>query len=114
MTTKTTGIELKAFCNDPEFWPDGVIHEEEEIIVNGVDFLDMGDADINDIQDDDIVKISYGIVFKGDEYNKLGSFESYFKKWQKSKKIDILMVVCDKDKTEQVRAAIITAGGKVK
>ena len=37
MTTKTTGMDLKAFYSDPEFWPNGVWHEGEEIIVNGVD-----------------------------------------------------------------------------
>jgi len=111
MVARTTGFELKEFYEDPIFWKAGIYHGKEKITVNGI-LLQPG-SEIEDIPDDAIVTVKSGFVTTYD-CDDIDSFESYFKKWRKSKKFDILMVTCDKEKTDQVRVAIIAAGGKIK
>jgi len=114
MSTKTTGAELKAFYIDTAFWPDGAYHDDEEIIVDGVNHTPF--QDMLDIPDSSDVRISNGIVLglPGVDDDNAPSFEAYFKRWRKQQATSFIAVECNKDKFDAVVAAIIAAGGKVK
>ena len=106
MTVKTTGAEFKRFYNDSEFWPEGVWHEEEEILADGeeTDILD-------EISGNAVVSITGGIVF-GIE-GKEPSLESWFRAWRKKQTTASFVVECEVVDKAEVIAAIIAAGGKV-
>src|SRR5688572_3148009 len=113
MPVKTTGAEFKRFYADPAFWPDGIIHEDEELAVNGV-LMDMSN-DYMQIDDDARVVISYGVVTTDTvtEREDIASFEGYFRKWRKLQSTATFLVEAPNDKLEAIKAAIKSAGGKV-
>lgn len=112
MATKTTGAELKRFYADKEFWPDEAdyYHEDEWLVVNGVEPKDFETVNIDDLADTDEIKLSGGQVC-----NAPGepSFETYFKRWRKKQSIATLFVEVPKDRAEEFAALIRNAGGKV-
>lgn len=114
MTTKTTGSEFKAFYSDPVFWPDGAWHEDQEITVDGTSEPKDG-WDYTAIPDSSVVAISGGAVMDlpGREHS-CPSMEGHFRAWKKKQTMVSFLVECDKDQFETVKAAIKSAGGKVK
>lgn len=106
---KTTGIELKRFINDDEYWPDGSWYEFVEFFINGEPFEDAGIEDF--LRDDDIVKMSGGEVTCRAGY--LLDFERFFKAWRKKQSTDTFVIECDKSKTADIKAAVNSLGGKV-
>lgn len=112
MTIKTTSAELKRFYNDPAFWYRGVQHEDEKIIVNGVD---QGYVDIDELPDNARVTVSGGIVlWPNQEDGKEPSFEGYFKKWLKTQTYKTIVVEVDNEFHDNLIAVIKAAGGKIK
>jgi hypothetical protein len=113
MATKTTGVELKAFYSDTTFWPEGVYHEDDEVIIDGVHRTD--DQDIIDIPDEARVVVAGGVVLDlpGVDNDQAPSFEGYFKKWRKQQTTAFFTGECPKDILDAVLAAIVAAGGKV-
>jgi len=114
MPTKTTGAELKAFYTDETVWPEGAYHEDEEVVVDGVALSD--DGDITLIADAAKVTVAGGVVFDlpGVDSEDAPSFETYFKRWRKLQSTAFMAVECPKEKLDEVIAAIVAAGGKVK
>ena len=110
MATKTTGAEWKRYYQDPAAWPEGWFHEDEEVTINGV--FDEN-ADLTAVPDDAVIVVKGGIIYEGDYANEGNSVEGHFKKWRKAQTTMILMVEVQKDKADDLRAAISAAGGKV-
>lgn len=108
MPVKTTGAEFKRFYDDPEFWPDGVYHEDDLTTADGEEV-----DDYTAIADTAVVVIRDGSVSNPMLGGEVPSFEAYFKRWRKKQTSDTLIVECDKTKVDAVRAAIKAAGGKV-
>ncbi len=112
MTAKTTGAEFKRFYNDPELWPTDTYCEDEVVTVDGATVPEY-EFDYTTVQDAAIVTVAGGIVqgpqFDGNE----PSFEAYFKRWKKKQTTATLIVECQLDKVDAVKAAIKAAGGKV-
>lgn len=111
MAIKTTGAEWKKFYTDPDFWPDGTWHDDEEITVNG----DVADADDNleMIDDSAAVTVAGGVVFIHEGDDDGPTLEAYFKRWRKKQTTVFLSVEVSKDKVDAVAAAIAHAGGKL-
>ena len=112
MSVKTTGAELKRFYNDTEFWPEEAdyYHEDEVIVVNGVEPKDFETVNIEDLAGNDQVTLSGGCV-----YNAPGepSFETYFKRWRKKQATATLIVEAPKERAEEIAELIRNAGAKV-
>lgn len=113
---KSTGKEFKKFYI--EEWPPNHWHEEEIIIVNNKE-LSEEDYDnlaeiVSNFKDTDIIKISDGVVYKGDS-EEICSFEKFFNNWKKRSSKTYLLVVIDnnKIKIENLKKAIIESGGKI-
>ena len=114
MTVKTTGIEIKRFYSDKDFWPDDngdTYHDSEEIFVDGTS-LDI-EKSIFDIPDGAVVRIRGGIVFGPKWNSNEPTFEAYFKQWKKRQTTTTLVIECDVTAADAVVAAIKAAGGKV-
>ena len=111
MTVKTTGAEFKRFYNDNSWWTQDMWHEDEEMTINGASRDD--DVELIAIPDEAIVTISGGVVL-GLPDDEQPTFEAYFKRWRKKQSRMSIVVECDKDAVEAVRAAVKAAGGRVK
>ena len=111
MTVKTTGAELKSFYSDETFWMKGVWHEDERITINGI--VLTGAVDVDSILDADVVTIKDGYM-ANEKYEKLGTFENFFKKWRKQQTMIFLSVEIPVEKVDAISQAIIAAGGKVR
>ena len=107
MSTKTSGLEFKAFYNDPKVWKNNRFHEYEQIFVNGKLEEDLSIEKINDA---DIVTIDGGMIYE-DGYKDVGGFESQFRKWRRDQDTTVLMVRAPNASLEAIRAAIKAAGG---
>ena len=107
---KTTGAEFKAFYSDPKWWPEGVFHEEAEIIINGEQSDD--DTDLYAISDDAKISLKNGFV-TNENGDDLGSFENFFRKWRNKQKTMIIVAKVSRDKLDDVISAIKAAGGRV-
>lgn len=110
MATKTTGLEFKRFYADKSIWTDGLWHEEQTAVVNGVEVNE--DFCFENLADTDELVISDGVVLSKDN-GELCSLESFFKKWRRAQNTETLIVTVDKSKRDAVVAAIKAAGGKV-
>lgn len=119
MTTKTNGLELKAFYTDEAFWPpstvataENVWHEDEEILVDGQPL--SADSDIASIPDAAKVSISGGQVY-GPKWDRDDgpSFEGYFKQWRRVQNTVFLSVAVGKDKEAELRKLLADFGAKV-
>lgn len=108
---KVTGNEWNRFYADPEAWPDGAWHEDEEITVDGKE--PGGDFDFSAIPDAATLNLAGGIVyFNGLEEGP--SLEAHFKRWRKRQTTSVLVVEVPHKAADAVRAAIVAAGGKVR
>lgn len=111
MATKTTGAEWKRFYADPQFWPEGAWHEDEEVTIDGRTAGD--DDDLSMLNDTAAVTVAGGIVFVQANDDDGPTLEAYFKRWRKQQNTVFLAVEVPREKAEAVRAAIANAGGKV-
>lgn len=114
MTVKTTGIEIKRFYRDKDFWPDDngeTYHDSEEIFVDGTSLAI--EKSIFDIPDSAVVSIRGGVVFGPMWDSNEPTFEAYFKRWKKMQTTVTLLIECDVTAADVVAAAIKTAGGRV-
>lgn len=111
MAIKTNGSELKAF-----FDTDWTIKVQEchldwiEAIIDGVE---VEDIDIDDLNDNSVVKITGGEVVASNDWSIRGSFASIFNKWKKEKTTVTFVVECDKADYEALVAAIKENKGRV-
>ncbi len=106
---KTNGAEFKRFYSDSAVWPENAWHEDEEVLVDGIEWGDQGYDNIPDTSE---VRISGGGVL-GLPNGKDVSFEAHFRAWKKCQTTSTILVECDVTKIEAVKAAIRAAGGKV-
>ena len=111
MSVKTTGFEFKRFYFDPEWWPDGTWHDEEEVTIDGK--VADGETDLGEVSDNSIMVIQRGVVFSRTGKD-LGSLEDHFKRWRKKQVTVSFVVEVHRDKEVAVREAIRAAGGKTK
>lgn len=113
MAVKVTGYEWKKFYTDkdPEFWPEGAWHDDEEVLVNGQEV--DGEFSHESVADTDTITITGGIVFMRERDTDGPSLETHFKRWRKKQNTAILMVEVPRGDLEALKAAIAAAGGKV-
>ena len=112
MSVKCTGAEYKRFMNSD--WGDGVFMDDYVISINGTVYeqLEGGLDDAEEkIQPSDKIVIIEGGVFVGNRHVR--SLEAHFKQWRKRHSTAFLAVECPIDKLDAVKAAIVSAGGKV-
>lgn len=111
MAAKTNGVEFKRFYSDPEFWPDGVWHEEETVLVDGKEA--DSDTELSEVPDTSKISISGGIVFGPKLEGREPSFELYFRRWKKQQSTMTFVVECPIALEVKVKAHVKLAGGKV-
>lgn len=111
MTVKMTGLEWKAYVVDDSSWPDGGYVEDEEVSINGC-VIEYNSFDTDDINDGDVVTLSGGQIIIPDSEKEM-TMESHFKKWRKAQPVTYLTISVPHEKLEVVKAAIVSAGGKL-
>lgn len=110
MAVKTTGAEFKRFYNDPEFWPEGAWHDDDLVLVDGVE---QDDIDVDKIADAAKVTIQAGVVLMSESDDEGVAFDAYFRRWRKSQTTRTIVVEADASKLDAIMAAIKSAGGNV-
>jgi|JI9StandDraft_1071089.scaffolds.fasta_scaffold144705_1 hypothetical protein len=117
MTARTNGAEFKAYYNDKKAWPDGWYHEDATITVNGADIdgadYDGGQDDLDVVDDDAILTIAGGGVYKDDGHPLQISMETHFTRWRKSQKTERVVVEVDKARKTEFLEAIKRSGARV-
>lgn len=108
---KVTGGEWNRFYAEAEAWPDGAWHEDEEITIDGKALPD--DFDLSAVPDAAILTLTGGVVYLK-ELEEGPSLETLFKRWRKRQTTTVLVVEVPHEAVEAVRAAIASAGGKVR
>lgn len=108
---KTTGAEFKRYLNDDTFWPEGAYYDDEILTVDSREWTREEGTDA--IPDSAVVRIEGGVVLSPHGHF-IQSMENHFKKWRKHQKATTIIVECDFDRLDELKAAIKSAGGKVK
>ena len=111
MTVKTTGAEFKLFYDDDAWWAFGMLHEDEKITINGLPCDD--NVDFLTIPDDAVVTVSGGVMLFMPNDEDV-TFEKYFKRWRKKQSKVSIVIECDKDAVEAIKAAVKAVGGRIK
>jgi|SRR5690554_2512159 hypothetical protein len=118
MATKTTGLELKTFYADEQYWNPVIEgeqvelwHEELTLTVNGK--KPDGEVAIESLADNDTVLLEYGSVLSAHPAGPTMSFETFFKTWRKKQDTAYLSITVPKGKLDAVKAAVKAAGGKI-
>ena len=109
MKVKTTGAEFKRFYADPKYWPDGVWHDDDVVVVNGVH---DSEADLAIMDDAASVMIESGYVISADD-SDLGELAAYFKKWQREQSHVSVLVEVGKADAGRLAEFVKQVGGKV-
>lgn len=112
MSVKTTGAEFLTFYHDDTYWPQGAYVEDVELKVNGQLF----DQDIcaeNLAKDAKVTIVGGGVYDTKPTSTQVISLVTFFKQWRKQSLEETFSVTCDKGLSEQVRTAILAAGGKI-
>lgn len=113
MTTKTTGAEWKRYYSDLSAWPDGAYHDDQLIVVDGVDSCEF-DIDLSTVADSAQITIECGMYFSSEKDAEGRSLEAHFRRWRKSQSITLLTVEAPNDRLDAIKAAIKSTGGKVR
>ncbi|WP_019584543.1 hypothetical protein [Thioalkalivibrio sp. ALE16] len=120
MSAKVTmsGAEFRAFYSDPEYWPDGVWHDDEIILLDGGEPLNLDDLEALDANV--AVEIQCGEVRRDTEGEVIApviaSLPEYARMWRKRDQGEtrvILQVAVSEKNREAVEEAVKTAGGAV-
>lgn len=118
MATKTTGLELKTFYADEQYWNPVIEgeqvelwHEELTLTVNGK--KPDGEVAIESLADSDTVVLEYGSVLSAHPAGPTMSFETFSKTWRKKQDTAYLSITVPKGKLDAVKAAVKAAGGKI-
>lgn len=120
MPITVTGQEFKAFYDDPSVFPEGAYHDSVLIYVDGDLFMSdiddpaprWKDAEVKDIPDTSRVRVEAGVIILG-ENGAEKDFVGALRGWRKQLNSVQLIVSVPKDKLEQVKAAIKSAGGRL-
>lgn len=108
---KTTGAELKAFCQDERYWDDGKGCNlwPADVVLN-IDGQEVSNPEINSIPDDAVVEILKGVVMSVDSAGD--NIDEYFTKWKFAQ--THVGVVCGipRDKLEEFKVLVADFGGK--
>lgn len=119
---KVSGKEWKAFYKDLAYWPHGLYHDDDEILVDGKNYLEYENSDnpyiLENMPDTSVVDIKHGVVLKDNVNNVFGDEVStlinYFKKWQKEQNVIYLVVEASKENLDDIKKAVCSAGGEIK
>jgi len=111
MAVKLTGAEWNRFYADQAFWPNGTWHEDEEISIDGK-VVEDGNFDLSSVPDTAKMTLSGGYVYWKD-VDEGASLEAHFEGWRKQQSTTVLMVEVPHEAADAVRAAIVSAGGKL-
>ena len=111
MTARTNGAEFKAYYNDKNAWPEGWYHEYATITVHGV--ADGRLDDLEGVDDDAILTIAGGGIYKSDGSPLNLSMEAHFTRWRKSQKTERVVVEVEKARKTELLEAIKRVGAKV-
>lgn len=112
MAVKVTGSEWRDFYADPQFWPKGAWHDDEQVLVDGQEPGD--DFNFDEVDSAAILTVAGGIVFMRENAQDGPSLEAHFRRWRKQQTTAVLIVEVPHASADAVRAAIAAAGGKVR
>lgn len=110
MPVKTSGAEFKRFYNDATFWPEGAWHDDDVILVDGVE---QEDIDVEKIPETAKVTIEAGVVFMSDSDDRGVGLDTHFRRWHKAQTTRQIVVEVDVAHLDALIAAIKAAGGRV-
>lgn len=115
MGVKATGAQFKAFYADDDIWKDDAYHEDTSIVVDGRDLTETDWSPTDDeIPDSALVRISGGVFYSsGDDMIGTG-LEAVFRKWLKAQANAVIVCEIVKDRADELKAAIVAAGGKIR
>lgn len=113
MSVKMKGAEFKAYYQDDEYWTPGAWHDGHCIKVDG-EYRE--DIEVDNIPDDSDVVIESGVIYvpvngeSGAEEKEI-QLVTHFKNWRKQNKFSFIVVVVEKEKVADVRAALRSIPG---
>lgn len=102
---KVTGKEFNDFYAN---WPLGLWHEDENVLVNGVET-----EDLENLPDTAVVDVKMGgrIMTSDDEF--IDTFHGYFRKWRKTRDTKTLAITFHHTKEAEVREALKGLGVRI-
>ncbi|WP_231365820.1 MULTISPECIES: hypothetical protein [unclassified Thioalkalivibrio] len=117
-SVRMSGAEFRAFYSDPDYWPDGVWHDDEVILLDGGEPLNLDDLEA--LGANTAVEIQYGDVRRDTEGEVIApviaSLPEYARMWRKRAQGEtrvILQVAVSEKNREAVEEAVAKAGGSV-
>lgn len=114
MAVKTTGLEIKQFFEDKEYWSESGSPDRHTWYDDAV-FTVEGETieDITAVADTAIVKLEGGVVFGAVVGAAEPSLESYFKRWRKAQSNVTLVVTVEKSREAELRAFAASIGATI-
>ena len=109
---KVKGAEWNRFYFDDSYWKKDYWHEGSSIIVNGVEFEDEIDADLEGLKPDDDLEITDGVVYLDEDGKKWESLDTFFKKWRRKQTHETICIEVPKAKTLEIKDYLKKQGCK--
>ena len=111
MTVKSNGSEFKRFYTDPIIWGKDAWHDDEIVMVNGVEW--NFDQEIELVPDHAIVQVVSGVFYAAASDTDGADLSAVFRRWLKTQASVILVIDVPKEKKESMIAAVRAAGGDI-
>lgn len=96
---KVKGALWKQFYNDEDYWKEH-FHDDTLITFDGVE-----QEDYNNPEDDAVVEVESGYVYKG-SYEDTLSLVTFYRRWYKMQSTTVIVVTVEKDYAESAKAEI--------
>jgi hypothetical protein len=118
MTKKTaspvviSGADFKLFYEDQEVWAKDVWHEDETVLIDGIEVgPDSWSADVSVLSDTAVLTVSGGAIYR--DSDELDSFEGALRKWLRARETVRLVVELPRDQLESVKRLLGSLAIKV-
>jgi hypothetical protein len=107
-----SGADFKLFYEDKEVWADHVWHEDEIVLINGVEVgPDSWSADVSALSDAAVLTISGGSIYR--EADPLDSFEGALRKWLLARSTVRVVVELPREELESFKRLLQSTVAKV-
>lgn len=105
---KALGAEIMQFWVEWDGWKKFYVDDIDGELPEG----ESGDLELDPLEKYDLDRFGYLVPHAGTSECGM-TFESAFRGWKRSVTTATIVVQCQKDKAEELTAAIIAAGGKI-
>lgn len=106
-----SGAQYKAFMNDQNFWPEDLTVDDVLLVIDGVNYGEDRDLELDMIADSASIVIESGEVLR--DGTRIHNLDDYFYSWEQELDSEILVIRIPKSATQEIRSKLMSMGVEI-